>query len=106
MTEILQFDIDISLSEPADDRSAQIEFGEHPEARDQENAEEFDLDVRRSSATTRAKHPGGQERDGIFSITCGNTCEVGATCTCTCGNTCEVGATCTCTCGNTCQIIA
>jgi hypothetical protein len=70
--------------------------------------DEYDLDPQFGNGYFEP--PSGQANEiwasGLFGVTCGNTCQVGATCTCTCGNTCQVGATCTCTCGNTCQVLA
>jgi hypothetical protein len=97
-----QFDINITLNEdaqsghryPLQEPSLPTPIGQ---------PDEFDLDIVYNDPQ---QTPRGNEWAGLFSITCGNTCQVVATCTCTCGNTCGItcGNTCGITCGNTCGI--
>jgi len=104
MTEHSGFDINITLSDGARRWSAvPIQATNEPGVPD-----EFDLDIKYTlpngapgNIAPNHNEPGeGKWASGVFGITCGNTCEVGATCTCTCGNTCGI------TCGNTCQVLA
>jgi hypothetical protein len=100
------FDLNITLSDSAQAWAASsILSSSSPDGLGQPEPE-FDLDAKYSIEYKEPTGEPGNEiwASGIFGVTCGNTCQVGATCTCTCGNTCQVIATCTCTCGNTCGV--
>jgi hypothetical protein len=126
MAEQTSFDITITLTDGAQGWAGHpIHTFSYPEGAGEslqgaDERDEFDLDIKYNNGPGLAYHaPNGQVNErweaGIFSITCGNTCQVGGTCTCatcgntcqilaTCGNTCQIGVTCTCTCGNTCGV--
>jgi hypothetical protein len=126
MTVGSKFDIDITLSDSALGWATHPIHASHPINAlslpgEPGERDEFDLDIKYTEPLVISENGfgagnGGEWVAGIFSITCGNTCEVIATCghTCqviaTCGHTCQVIATCgnTCgiTCGHTCQIAA
>jgi hypothetical protein len=111
MSDTAGFDINITLSDSAQGWAVAYPI-QSSSFEGTEGADEFDLDVKYSGAIGDPPTNEPLRGAGFFSITCGNTCQVGVTCTCTCGNTCgitcgntcQVGVTCTCTCGNTCGV--